>query len=138
MKNLSLIILLLVSNISIGQQFEFISPSYETQELAINLGEIDRVEILLEMEVEPDGVYQYFQIPPVSTTKSVINLLLIDYQPYYIRYWEKGSKYPITFLIQTNGGDIIDDRDLDIIGFKGDYVFKKGVLVFNYHGSANL
>lgn len=104
--------------------------SYDTQELKIDLGEIDKIVITLEMAVEPDGVYQYFQIPPVDIKKSVITLLLIDYQPYYITYWKKGDKYSTTFVIRSDGRDIIDDRDLTISDFKGEYRFEKGVLAF--------
>lgn len=104
--------------------------SYDAQYLTIDVGgNIDYCEIVLEMAVEPDGVYQYFQVPPVKIVGSLITLLLADYQPYILTV--KDGRETKEIEISTIGDDIIDDRELSI---KADveYGFKQGVLVFNY------
>lgn len=103
--------------------------SYDAQYLTIDVGgNIDYCEVVLEMAVEPDGIYQYFQVPPVKIAGSLITLLLADYQPYIltVKDGRETKKIEISTL-----GDVIDDREL-IIKADAEYNFKKGVLVFNY------
>jgi len=105
--------------------------SYEAEEITINVGgHIDYCEITLKMAVEPDGVYQYFQVPPIKRKGSTLTLLLIDYQEYTIIV--KDGRNVKEIVLSTNGSEIIDDRDL-YIKANVDYAFKHGILVFNYN-----
>ena len=104
--------------------------SYQAETLTIDVGgNVDYCEITIKMAVEPDGVYQYFQVPPVERKGSIITLLLADYQEYTIIV--KDGRDVKKIELMSNGVEIIDDRDLSIKA-DVDYCFKKGILVFNY------
>jgi len=129
-----LLVLAVVLGVSVLASAQWEEASYDAQPVTIDLGRnIEYYQILLKMNVEPDGVYQYFPVAAVDQEGSKLTLYLADYQPYIVYYKLEGDKFKTWLKISTYGNEVSSDWDLSIkTEEEMTYRFEKGILVFNY------